>query len=41
MSISELIRSRRSVYPNQYSGEKVPDEIILEALENANCAPNH
>jgi nitroreductase len=41
MIISELIRSRRSVYPFQYTGEKVSDNIILEALENANHAPNH
>jgi nitroreductase len=36
-----LIRHRRSVYPIQYSGEKIKREIILEMLENANWAPTH
>ena len=39
--ISRLIRSRRSIYPPQYSGEEVPDTIIQEMLENANWAPTH
>lgn len=38
---NKLIRSRRSVFPKDYSGEKVPDEIILQMLENANWAPTH
>ena len=39
--ITRLIRQRRSVYPVQYSGEKVSKEIIIEMLENANRAPTH
>lgn len=39
--ISRLIRNRRSVFPAQYSGEIVKDEIIQEMLENANWAPTH
>jgi len=40
--ITELIRSRRSVFTQQFEpGKKVPDEIIWQALENANWAPNH
>jgi nitroreductase len=40
--ITELIRSRRSVFTQQFEpGKKIPDEIIWEALENANWAPNH
>ena len=39
--INRLIRERRSVYPAQYSGEKVDDSIIEQMLENANWAPNH
>ena len=39
--INRLIRERRSVYPAQYSGEKVDDSIIKQMLENANWAPNH
>lgn len=38
---SALIRSRRSVYPNMFSGDKVPEAIIEEMLENANWAPTH
>lgn len=39
--ITQLIRSRRSVYPPQYSGEVIKKEIIEEMLENANWAPTH
>jgi nitroreductase len=39
--INKLIQTRRSIYPAQYSGEKVDDEIIQQMLENANWAPNH
>ncbi len=39
--IDILIRTRRSVYPKDYSGEVVSDEIINQLLENANWAPTH
>ncbi|HET8858451.1 nitroreductase [Marivirga sp.] len=39
--INQLIRSRRSIYPAQYTGKKVDDKIIEQMLENANWAPNH
>ncbi|WP_375579698.1 nitroreductase [Marivirga tractuosa] len=39
--INDLIRTRRSIYPAQYTGEKVDDMIIEQMLENANWAPNH
>lgn len=39
--INELIRNRRSVFPVQYSDEKISDEIIWQLLENANWAPTH
>lgn len=39
--INDLIKNRRSIYPNMYNDEKVPDEIIKQMLENANWAPNH
>jgi nitroreductase len=39
---NEVIQNRRSVYPYQFeSGKKIPDEIILQILENANRAPTH
>lgn len=39
--VNELIRSRRSVFQQQYSGEKVDDAIVKQMLENANWAPTH
>jgi len=39
---NRLFRSRRSIFPDQFEkGKVVPEEIILELLENANWAPNH
>ncbi len=40
-AFNELIRSRRSVFPKDYTGEKVDDAIIQQLLENANWAPTH
>lgn len=39
--INEIIRNRRSVYPPQYSEEKIDEAIIQQILENANWAPTH
>ena len=39
--INRLIRSRRSVFPKDYTGESVGDEVIQQMLENANWAPTH
>ncbi|MFY0653359.1 MAG: nitroreductase [Cyclobacteriaceae bacterium] len=39
--INNLIRNRRSIYPNMYSGEVINQSIINEILENANWAPTH
>ena len=44
MNITEfnlLIRNRRSIYPNMYTGDRVDDEVINQMLENANWAPSH
>ena len=38
---NELIRNRRSIYPNSYSEEEIPVEKIQNILENANWAPTH
>jgi nitroreductase len=38
---NELVRNRRSIYPKDYNGEPVPDEVILQMLENATWAPTH
>lgn len=40
--INSHIRSRRSVFVDQFvKGKKIPDDIIRQLLENANCAPTH
>jgi nitroreductase len=40
--INELMRTRRSVFTQQFEpGKAIPDDIILQALENANYAPTH
>ncbi len=39
--INHLIRNRRSLYPAQYTGEKVEDAKIEMILENARWAPTH
>lgn len=40
-TINSLIRNRRSVYQQQFSGEPVDDSIVQQMLENANWAPTH
>ena len=40
--INWLIRNRRSVFVNQFEPDKkIPDEIVMQLLENANWAPTH
>jgi nitroreductase len=40
--INHIIRTRRSVFTQQFvPGKVIPDEIILQLLENANWAPTH
>lgn len=39
--INELIRSRRSIFPKDYTGEKVDDAIVRQILVNATWAPTH
>lgn len=40
--VNDYIRSRRSVFVDQFvPHKKIPDEIILEILRNANSAPTH
>ena len=40
--LNALIRARRSTFVKQFiEGQKIPDEIIWQILENANRAPNH
>tara|TARA_B110000305_G_scaffold167731_1_gene185446 strand:- start:169 stop:720 length:552 start_codon:yes stop_codon:yes gene_type:complete len=39
--ISSIIKSRQSIYPKDFNGNIIPEEVILELLENANHAPSH
>jgi nitroreductase len=39
--VNQLIRERRSVFPRDYSGERVDDAVIDQMLENANWAPTY
>lgn len=39
--VSTLLQSRRSIFPKDYTGERVDDAVIHEMLENANWAPTH
>lgn len=39
--LSEIIKKRRSVYPEMYKEQEIADEIIYQILENANWAPTH
>ena len=39
--ISSIIKSRQSIYPNEFNGKMIPEEVILDLLENANYAPSH
>jgi nitroreductase len=36
-----LVRERRSVYPQDYTGAAIDDEIVNQILENARWAPTH
>lgn len=40
-AVNQLIRQRRSVFPKDYTGERVEDTIVAQLLENANWAPTH
>src|SRR5690606_16349073 len=39
--VNQLIKNRRSVYLNLFTGERVDDAIVRQMLENANTAPSH
>ncbi|UJH68536.1 nitroreductase [Allomuricauda sp. SCSIO 65647] len=41
MSIFELVRNRRAVFPVQYNDQPIEREFIAELLEAANWAPTH
>src|SRR5688572_29889726 len=39
--VNELIRQRRSVFPEDYTGEVISDEIVRQILENGRWATTH
>ena len=39
--LKEIIESRRSIFPKDYSGEKIGEEVLNEILNSSNFAPNH
>lgn len=39
--INQLILNRRSIFPKDYTGEKIDDAIVHQLLENARWAPTH
>jgi nitroreductase len=41
LAINQLIKERRSVKPELFSGQIINDEIINQLLENAHWAPTH
>lgn len=38
---NELVTQRRSIFPQDYTGERISDETIRQILENARWAPTH
>jgi nitroreductase len=40
-NINQIIKERRSIFPKEYSGQILPENVIETLLENANFAPNH
>jgi nitroreductase len=42
MTISDIIQSRRSIFPKSYDpNREIPTALIHQILENANAAPSH
>ena len=39
--LKQIIKNRRSIFPNQFSGKEVSKEEIKILLEVANWAPTH
>jgi nitroreductase len=39
--INEIIAQRRSIYPKEFTGEKIDQSVLETLLQNANFAPNH
>lgn len=40
-ALKQIIQSRRSIFPKDYSGDTIPQNILEEILYSASLAPNH
>lgn len=41
MTLKNIIESRRSIFPKDYTGKVIPTEILDEVLSSATFAPSH
>lgn len=41
LDINQIIKERRSIFPKEYTGEEVEQEVVETLLENAHWAPSH
>ncbi len=39
--LNELIRDRRSIFPQDYTGDRIDDKIVATVIDNARWAPTH
>lgn len=39
--LAEIIRNRRSIFPESFIEKEIPKEVIAQILESANYAPTH
>lgn len=39
--LEDIIENRRTIKPDQYTGERIDDEMVQEILASANWAPTH
>jgi nitroreductase len=39
--LTEIIKERRSIFPESYTNEEIPKAVIEQVLESANYAPTH
>lgn len=39
--LSEIIKNRRSIFPESYTNKEIPIDVIEKILESANYAPTH
>jgi nitroreductase len=39
--LNSIISERRTVKPDQFTGQKLDDEVVMKVLESANWAPTH